>query len=75
MRANINNTEAVPVKDREEAERVIKEKLTPLMKEGDFIGWYKSDQRFDKPDIAAVYNKYHEETRHFARIVGQEQTQ
>lgn len=70
MRVNINNAEAIPVKDREEAEKVAKEKLTQFMKEGDFIGWYKSEQKFDMPNIAAVYNKYHEETKFFARIVG-----
>jgi hypothetical protein len=69
MRVNINNAEAIPVEDREEAERVIKEKLTPFMKEGDFIGWYKSESKFDMSNIAAVYNKRHEETKYFARIV------
>jgi hypothetical protein len=69
MRVNINNTEAIPVKDRKEAERVIKEKLALFMKEGDFIGWYKSEQKFDMPNIAAVYNRHHEETKYFARIV------
>lgn len=68
MRVNINNSESFPVKDREEAEKVAKEKLTPFMKEGDFIRWYKSDQRFDMPDIAAIYSKRHEETKYFARI-------
>jgi hypothetical protein len=70
MRVNINNAEAIPVEDREEAERVIKEKLTPFMKEGDFIGWYKSESNFDMPNIAAIYNRHHEETKYFARIVG-----
>jgi hypothetical protein len=69
MRVNVNNTETFPVKYREEAEKVAKEKLTPFMKEGDFIGWYKSDQRFDMPDIAAIYNKRHDETKYFARII------
>jgi len=70
MRVNINNMESVQVKDREEAARVAKEKLVSLMKEGDYIGWYRSESKFDLPNIAAIYNKFHEETKLFARIVG-----
>lgn len=76
MRVNINNKEGFGVKDREEAVRVIEEKMIIFIKEeGDHVEWYKSDQRFDKPDIAAVYNRHHEETRYFARIIGQEKKQ
>lgn len=69
MRININNAESFPVKDREEAAIAIKEKLTPFMKEGDFIKWYRSESNFDIPNIAAIFNKYHEETKFFGRIV------
>lgn len=69
MRVNINNTESIQVKDREEATRVIEEKLLPFMLEGYSLEWYKSESKLDKPDIAAVYNRRHEETKFFARIV------
>lgn len=70
MRVNINNAESVKVNNREEAIGVIKEKMKAFMKEGDYLGWYKSDQRLDEPDIATIYNKRHEETNLFARIKG-----
>lgn len=76
MRVNINNEEGFGVKDREEAVRVIEEKTLKFIKEeGDHLKWYKSDQRLDEPDIAAVYNKRHEETRYFVRIIGQKYKQ
>lgn len=70
MRINLNNTESIKVKDRDEAVKVIEEKMRPLMKEGDYLRWYKSESKFDKPNIAAIYNKRHEETNLFARIIG-----
>ena len=70
MRVNINNTEGIRVKDREEAVRVIEEKMKVYMSEGDFLGWYKSESNMDKPNIAAVYDKYHREKSAFARIIG-----
>lgn len=70
MRVNINNTESIKVENREEAIDIIKEKMKVWMQEGDYLGWYKSDSNLDKPNIAAVYNNFHEETRYFARIVG-----
>lgn len=70
MRVNINNTESIKVNNREDAVSVIKEKMKEWMQEGDYIGWYKSDSNLEKPNIAAVYNKFHEETDSFARIIG-----
>lgn len=70
MRVNINNTESIKVNNREEAMDIIKEKMKTWMKEGDYLGWYKSESKLEKPDIAAVYNKHHEETNSFARIIG-----
>lgn len=71
MRVNINNTESIKVKDRDDAVMVIKEKMKPWMQEGDYLGWYKSEPNLDKPNIAAVYNRFHEETDSFARIIKQ----
>lgn len=71
MRVNINNTEGIKVNNREDAISVIKEKMKAWMQEGDYIGWYKSQSNLEQPDIAAVYNKRHEETNYFARIIGQ----
>lgn len=70
MRVNINNTESIKVNNREEAVDVIKEKMKAWMQERDYLGWYKSESKLDQPNIAAVYNKHHEETRYFARIIG-----
>lgn len=70
MRININNTEGIKVENREEAIDIIKEKMKKFMREGDYLGWYKSESKLNEPDIAAVYNKFHEETRYFARIIG-----
>ncbi len=72
MRVNINNVESIKVKNREEAMAIIKEKMQSWMKDGDYLGWYKSESNFDDADIAAVYNRYHEETNLFARIIGKE---
>lgn len=70
MRVNINNAESIKVNNREEAIGIIKEKMKVWMQEGDYLGWYKSESNLEKPDIAAVYNKFHEETDPFARIIG-----
>jgi hypothetical protein len=70
MRVNINNVESIKVNNREEAIDIIKEKMKAWMQEGDYLGWYKSESNFNEPDIAAVYNKFHEETNSFARIIG-----
>lgn len=70
MRVNINNTESIKVNDREEAVAVIREKMKVWMQEGDYLGWYSSESNLSKPNIAAVYNKFHEETDSFARIIG-----
>ena len=78
MRVNINNAESIKVKNskkeqlklREEAIDIIKEKMKAWMQEGDYLGWYKSESNLYEPNIAAVYNKFHEETRYFARIIG-----
>lgn len=69
MRVNINNVEGIKVKDREEAVATITEKMKALMQEGDYLGWYSSESNLSKPNIAAVYNKFHEETDSFARII------
>ena len=69
MRVNINNVESIKVNDREEAVNIIKEKMKAWMQEGDYLGWYKSESNLDMPNIAAVYNKYHEETDNFARVI------
>lgn len=70
MRVNINNTESIKANNREEVVDIIKEKMKECMQEGDYIGWYKSDSNLEKSNIAAVYNKRHEETKFFARIIG-----
>jgi len=78
MRVNINNTESIKVNNSkkeqlkllEEAVDIIKEKMKEWMQEGYYLGWYKSESNLEKPNIAAVYNKSHEETRYFARIIG-----
>lgn len=69
MRVNINNVESIKVNNREDAINIIKEKMIVWMQEGDYLGWYKSESNLDKPNIAAIYNKYHEETDNFARII------
>ncbi len=69
MRVNVNNTESIKVKNREEAIDIIKEKMNEWMQKGDYLGWYKSESNLEKPNIAAVYNKFHEETNSFARII------
>lgn len=70
MRVNINNIESIKVKDSDDAIEIIKEKMKSWMQEGDYLGWYKSESNIDKPNIVAVYNKFHEETDSFARIIG-----
>lgn len=69
MRVNVNNTESIKVKNREEAIDIIKEKMNEWMQKEDYLGWYKSESNLEKPNIAAVYNKFHEETDSFARII------
>lgn len=70
MRVNINNTESIRIDNMEEAVDIIKEKMKVWMQEGYYLGWYKSESNLEKPNIAAVYDKHHEETRYFARIIG-----
>lgn len=70
MKVNINNVEKIEVKDRDDAIKVIREKMKAWIQEGDYLGWYKSESNLDKPNIAAVYNRFHEETDSFARIIG-----
>lgn len=75
---SLNNTESIKVNNSkkeqpkllEKTMDIIKEKMKALMKEGDYLGWYRSESKLEKPDIAAVYNKHHEETNSFARIIG-----
>lgn len=84
MRVNINNTESINVNNSKKEQLklleenmqlklpvdIIKEKMKEWMQEGYYLGWYKSESNLEKPNIAAVYNKFHEETRYFARIIG-----
>lgn len=49
---------------------IIKEKMKVWMQEGDYLWWYKSESNIEKPNIVVVYNKLHEETDSFARIIG-----
>jgi hypothetical protein len=78
MRVNINNTENIKVNNSkkeqlkllEEAVDIIEEKMKAYMQKGDYLRWYKSDPNLERSNIAAVYNRLHEETKFFARIVG-----